>query len=72
MATYNNINANYYFWRTYDKQEIDLIEEKFGQLNAFEFKWSTKKKVKIPKAFNDAYPNAKFNVLNPDNLIDYI
>ena len=72
MAAYNEINANYYFWRTYDKQEIDLIEETSGQLNAYEFKWNANKKVKVPKAFSDAYINAKFNLVNPDNFVDYI
>ena len=35
-------SKNQYFWRTYDQQEIDLIEEENGQLNAFEFKWGNK------------------------------
>ncbi|MBN1341004.1 MAG: DUF4143 domain-containing protein [Bacteroidales bacterium] len=27
-----------YFWRTYDQQEIDLVEETEGKLKAFEIK----------------------------------
>ena len=38
------VYANNYFWRTYDKQEIDWIEERDGQLFAYEFKWQSKKK----------------------------
>ena len=30
--------VNSYFWRTYKQNEIDYIEEKGGQLSAFEFK----------------------------------
>jgi len=32
--------ANLYFWRTYDQQEIDWVEEHGGKLDGFEFKWS--------------------------------
>tara|TARA_R110002050_G_scaffold99874_4_gene207060 strand:+ start:6038 stop:6193 length:156 start_codon:yes stop_codon:yes gene_type:complete len=32
------IFSNDYFWRTYDRQEIDLIEERDGQLYGYEFK----------------------------------
>ena len=40
----------FFFWRTYDQQEIDLIETRDQQLKAFEFKWG-KKITKTPKAF---------------------
>ena len=39
---YNNVIANQYFWRTYDQQEIDLIEEREGKLYAYDFKWKEK------------------------------
>lgn len=72
MDSYNNFDSNFYFWRTYDKQEIDLIEERDGHLIAYEFKWSTKKMAKCPKAFAEAYPDADFNLINPDNILDFI
>jgi hypothetical protein len=31
--------VNYYFWRTYDQKEVDLIEECGGWLHGYEFKW---------------------------------
>lgn len=39
--TYARIDANAYFWRTYDGQEIDLVEEREGQLYGYECKWSS-------------------------------
>jgi len=69
---YNEFNAHYYFWRTYDQQEIDLIEENRGNIKAFEFKWNTNKKVKIPGAFKKAYSNTSFDVINPNNYLDWI
>jgi predicted AAA+ superfamily ATPase len=56
----------YYFWRTYDGQEIDLIEVNNGQLQAFECKWKNGK-VKIPAAFAKAYPDAQFESINNEN-----
>lgn len=44
---YKQLYANSYFWRTYDKKEIDLIEERDGNLSGYEFKLSPKK-VKAP------------------------
>ena len=40
---YNKIDAEQYFWRTYDGNEIDLIEEKSSELNGYEFKWNPQK-----------------------------
>lgn len=59
------------FWRTYDQQEIDCIEEKNQEIEAFEFKWGNKK-AKIPKAFADAYPEAKFTIITKENYLDFI
>ncbi len=65
------LRSEAYFWRTYDKQEIDLIEESPDGLSAFEFKWG-QKTPRAPKAFTQAYPNASFNVVNKDNYLDFI
>ena len=70
--TYLQQDINYYFWRTYDQQEIDLLEEENKKLAAFEFKYSIKKKPKAPIAFTQAYPKTKFQVINPSNYLDYI
>ncbi|ADB41589.1 ATP-binding protein [Spirosoma linguale] len=60
-----------YFWRTYDQQELDWVEETNGQLSAFEMKWNTNR-VRFPKAFQTAYPDASLSVVNPDNYLDFI
>jgi uncharacterized protein len=60
-----------YFWRTYDQQEIDCVEVKNQEIEAFEFKWGNKK-AKIPVAFANAYPEAKFSVITKENYLDFI
>nr|WP_315231493.1 AAA family ATPase [uncultured Flavobacterium sp.] len=69
---YLKIKTNNYFWRTYDQQELDWLEEKGEELAGFEFKWSETKKVKIPAAFTKAYPEATFEVINKSNYLDFI
>jgi len=70
--SYKNKRINQYFWRTYDQQEIDLIEEESMQLRAYEFKWNAKKKIKAPGGWTKAYPDASFEVINTDNYLDFI
>jgi hypothetical protein len=63
--------CNYYFWRTYDQKEIDLVEEEGGELSGFEFKWADKK-IPSPKLFLSTYPNAKFKVIHNQDYLDFI
>lgn len=70
--TYADIYANAYFWRTYDQQEIDLVEERDGALFGYEFKWSARRKVAAPIAWRTAYPAASFHVITPENYLDFV
>ena len=69
---YRGKNVQYYFWRNYNQQEVDLVELENGQLTAFEFKYSATKKVKRPAAFATAYPEVVFQVISKDNYLDWI
>ncbi len=69
---YNKIYTNRYFWRTHSQQEIDYLEERDGKLLAFEFKWKSKSKVKLPKSFIQAYPESEQRVITPDNFSRFI
>jgi len=59
--------AKYYFWRSFQQQEIDLIEEVNGNINVIEIKWNENKKVKFPTTFTDAYPVNDTIVINRKN-----
>lgn len=69
---YSQKRVTYYFWRTYDRQEIDLIEEESGKLNAFEFKFSPPSRVKAPAGWSNAYPEAGYQIISRDNYPDFI
>ena len=70
--SYLKENAQLYFWRNYNQQEVDLIEMKDGKLQAFEFKYSPQKKAKVPAAFATAYSEASFERISRDNYLDWI
>lgn len=63
-------SANYYFWRTYDQKEIDLIEEREGKLFSYEFKWSTETLTTSTAVneFNQTYPQNTHQLVNSTNI----
>lgn len=67
-----NVSSANYFWRTYQQQEIDWVEDRGGKLYAYEIKWKDNGKTKVPSAFKTAYPDAEFNVITPQNYLDWI
>ena len=64
--------ANFYFWRTYDQKEIDLIREKNAQISAFEVKLSEPKRKISAKTFLKEYPGSTFEVISMDNLNKFL
>ena len=68
---YRNYQPEYFFWRTYDGQEIDFLEIQNQQLKGFECKWKNQV-VKKPIAFAKAYPDAEFSVIDQTNYLEWI
>lgn len=71
LLRYTGVNGPIYFWRTHNGPEIDLVEDRDGELTAFECKWA-KGEARIPLAFRQAYPNARFHTITPDNYTAYL
>lgn len=69
---YNNIDAERYFWRTTQQQEIDLIEDFEGTLSAYEFKWGHTSRVRFPKTFTQNYPGSQTRIISPDNIEEFL
>ncbi len=62
---------NYYFWRTYDQKEIDLVEENDGNVIGYEIKWN-KNKSSNKKSWLKTYPDSVFEIINKENYIEFI
>ncbi len=71
LQTYHRQYTANYFWRTVQKQEIDFIEERDGQISAFEFKWNSRGKNKIPNIFLQSYGAQGF-VIDKDSFRDFV
>lgn len=63
--------ANTYFWRTHQQQEIDYLEDARGKLKGFEFKWKTGK-YRIPKIFLKTYPGSEVQLISKNNFHEFI
>lgn len=66
MRGYTCIYGSYYFWRTYAGQEVDYLEERDGRLFGFEFKWADSRRVKPPKNWMEAYPEATWQKITQE------
>lgn len=69
---YNGMLVNNFFWRTYAQQEIDWVEEREGNLFAYEIKWNANKRVKTPPEWCKTYPESVFEVITPENYLSFI
>jgi predicted AAA+ superfamily ATPase len=69
--SYQNIYANSYFWRTWEQQEIDLVEDREGTLHGYEFKWA-KKNTRPPGVWKETYPHASYEVIDRDNYLSFV
>lgn len=70
--SYLKISSNNYYWRTYDQQEIDWVEEREGKLYGYELKWNPEKRIKEPVAWSNAYPGSSFHLINNENYLEFI
>lgn len=69
---YNQIHTQNYFWRTHTRQEINWVEDREGKIHGYEFKWKSNKKIKVPALWKKAYQDASFNVISPDDYLDFV
>jgi predicted AAA+ superfamily ATPase len=63
--------VNSYFWRTYDKKEVDYVEEGGGKITGFEFKWNEKKPYNPPREFVEGY-NATVEKIDKSNYWKFL
>lgn len=66
----NMIFTQNYFWRTYTGAELDFVEEKDGQLYAYEIKYK-KAKQKAPKTWVENYGD-NYHCITQDNFWEYL
>lgn len=70
--SYKRNYAEMYFWRTTQQQEVDYIELYDGKLDAYEFKWNGKTKVKLPLTFSKNYSINHSDTISPKNYDEFL
>jgi predicted AAA+ superfamily ATPase len=68
---YHQLNIQSYFWRARQGGEIDLLEKKNDQLQAYEIKWNPQSKFKMPISFSNRY-EASFMGIHTDNILGFV
>lgn len=63
--------APLYFWRTYAREEVDLVKDEGGMLFAYEIKWK-KPKLRPPKNWLVAYPASQWRSITKDNFLEVL
>lgn len=71
-TTYYDFYGNRYFWRNYQGDEVDFIEEIEDQLLGYEIKWSPKKKPSCPRDWSNNYHNSSYEVITRENFQSFI
>lgn len=61
--------TNFYFWRTYEQKEVDIVSDKNGIITASEIKLKKTKKTPGLSAFSKQYPQAKIELITMESLI---
>ncbi|MBM3415945.1 MAG: ATP-binding protein [Bacteroidetes bacterium] len=64
--------GKFFFWRSHDQQEVDLVIQKGDKLETFEIKWSEKNKPRLNKTFASNYPQHSFEFIHYNNTEDFI
>ena len=70
--SYKNEHKNYYFWRTHEQKEVDLIEEKDGKLTAVEIKWKVSGESKHQRDFAKIYPETRLLTVDHMNVGEFL
>jgi len=64
--------TGFYFWRTYDQREIDIVEEQDGMITGYECKWSPLSRTSPPRDWQAAYPQAGYHVVTRENWREFL
>ncbi len=66
-----NKNENFYFWKTKNDKEMDIVIENAGKLKGIECKWNEKAK-HSGKLWQETYKDAEYIIINSENYLDFL
>jgi hypothetical protein len=73
MISKRDLFAKQYFMRTYDKQEVDLVEEwEGGRIEAYEMKYKEERKHREPAVWKKNFPDIPVQIATRENAKDFL
>lgn len=69
---YNKAQTESFFWRNTQQAEIDYLEVKNNEIQAFEIKYNPNQKIKFTTSFTKIYTPKTTEVINYENFYDFI
>ncbi len=69
---YKKEYGKFFFWRSHDQQEVDLVIQKGNLLETFEIKWSDQKTPRLSKTFSSNYPKHIFQFIHYNNVDEFL
>jgi predicted AAA+ superfamily ATPase len=69
---YKNQFKDTYFWRNTQQAEIDYLEVKNTEIEAFEIKYNPNQKVRFTKSFTEKYHPKTTQVIHKENFWEYL
>lgn len=64
--------VDWYFWRTYQGHEVDMLEVVNNKLTAVEIKWSAGQKTRGIALFHEKYPNSLTRIIDRENYLAWL
>lgn len=72
ILQYEGVLPHRYFWRTTQQQEIDYIEEYDGNIDIYEFKWTSTKKISFSSTFLNNYQVNNKQLIHSQNYFEWL
>ena len=69
---YDGQNKDTYFWRNAQQAEIDFLEVKNDEIEAYELKYNPKQTVRFTKSFTGKYHPKSTHVVNSENFWEFL
>jgi len=71
-SNHEHLTLKSHFWRSTTGQEVDLLEQENTKKRAFEIKWNSEKKQKIPSQFLANYGKTPYTLIHRENFLEEI
>jgi uncharacterized protein len=66
------LSVNHYFWRNYEQNEVDFVEDRDGKIFGYEFKYDKSTMAKGSYNFTKQYHGTTLELVNNNNIEEFL